>query len=112
TCALAWLEQEGPRDEHAAKLLCQFAEIGSNLFDLRSDPTDRVALHSTANRIPEFAGDTRKQASHLGSLGQAHLDLANTHEALSLFAEQLRSAQAVGDRAEEQRALSNAGQGW
>jgi tetratricopeptide (TPR) repeat protein len=105
----AWAASKFQEKEDATKLCSEYPDAGTYYLAIRQNPPERIGWRKVALEAARRINDLEAEGRHLGTLGNAYLDLGEPRRAIEFYEQVLTITREVGDRCGEGSALGNLG---
>jgi tetratricopeptide (TPR) repeat protein len=105
----AWASDRSREDETAARICCAYPNAAAYLFELRQHPKERIGWRELSLAVAKKLKDRAAELFHLGSLGNAYVELGEYRWAIKYYEEHLAISRETGNRGAEGQTLGNMG---
>jgi tetratricopeptide (TPR) repeat protein len=105
----AWAAAHSQHAEPAAALCDSYPDAGTYCIRLRLHPREQIRWREAALQAARQRGDRSHEGFHLGSLGNAYVDLGEPRRAIEIYERDLAISREISDRRGEGAALGNLG---
>jgi tetratricopeptide (TPR) repeat protein len=105
----AWASAHAEQDEWADQLCARYPVVGSEIFDIRQTPGDRIRLLQASLAAARRLKDHSGEAILLRDAGTAYYNMGDMQHAIEYHTQALSIAREMRDRRTEEGALSGLG---